>query len=93
MPSHSMIRHLDEDFVLEQDWRWSGKHYQRTANDWLANYDAHEAELNVILARTYGAEARIWKRRWRLFFLATSELFGACSGEAWGVSHYRLRPR
>jgi cyclopropane-fatty-acyl-phospholipid synthase len=30
--------------------------------------------------------------RWRLFFLATSGLFGHRGGEEWGVSHYRLRP-
>jgi cyclopropane-fatty-acyl-phospholipid synthase len=33
----------------------------------------------------------LWQRRWRLFFLATSGLFGAKGGEDWGVSHYRLR--
>jgi cyclopropane-fatty-acyl-phospholipid synthase len=93
MPSHGMIRHLDEHFILEQEWRWNGKHYQRTADDWLANYDEHETEIDAILARIYGADAQIWKRRWRLFFLATSGLFGARDGEAWGVSHYRLRPR
>jgi cyclopropane-fatty-acyl-phospholipid synthase len=93
MPSHGMIRHLDRDFVLEQDWRWNGDHYRRTADDWLANYDTHAVEIDTILTAVYGARAQLWKRRWRLFFLATSGLFGSCSGEAWGVSHYLLRPR
>lgn len=93
MPSHRMIQYLDEDFVVEQDWRWSGRHYARTANDWLANFDANAPRIEAILAGVYGRNAQLWKRRWRLFFLATAGLFGAGDGEAWGVSHYRLRPR
>jgi cyclopropane-fatty-acyl-phospholipid synthase len=92
MPSHGMIRLLDKDFALEQDWRWSGQHYQRTAEDWLANYDANADAIGRILKQVYGAEATLWRRRWRLFFLATAGLFGAQGGEPWGVSHYRLRP-
>ena len=30
-------------------------------------------------------------RRWRLFFLATSGLFGYADGREWGVSHYRMK--
>ena len=45
-----------------------------------------------VLREVYGAEAPLWKRRWRLFFLATAGLFGHAGGEEWGVSHYRLRP-
>ena len=38
------------------------------------------------------ADANLWRRRWRLFFLATAGLFGHSRGEEWGVSHYRLKP-
>lgn len=93
MPSHGLIRRLEAPFAVEEEWRWSGVHYQRTAEDWLANYDAHTASIFDILRRVYGGAAALWMRRWRLFFLATAELFGAAHGEAWGVSHYRLRPR
>jgi cyclopropane-fatty-acyl-phospholipid synthase len=92
MPSHGMIRHLDGSFRVERDWRWDGTHYQRTADHWLANYDAHGAAIDAILAEVYGADAALWRRRWRLFFLATSGLFGARDGTEWGVSHYRLAP-
>jgi cyclopropane-fatty-acyl-phospholipid synthase len=44
------------------------------------------------LAEVYGVHADLWRRRWRLFFLATAGLFGLANGEDWGVSHYRLRP-
>ena len=86
------MRQFPECFAVEQEWRWSGRHYQRTALDWLANFDANRLEIGRILAATYGAEARLWARRWRLFFLATAGLFGHQGGEEWGVSHYRLRP-
>ncbi len=92
MPSHAMIRHIDAPFTVEADWRWSGLHYARTANDWLARFDANPAEVDRVLRATYGAEWQLWRRRWRLFFLATAGLFGAEGGETWGVSHYRLRP-
>ena len=32
----------------------------------------------------------LWRRRWRLFFLATAGLFGHANGDEWGVSHYRF---
>jgi cyclopropane-fatty-acyl-phospholipid synthase len=79
-------------FELVQDWRWNGENYARTANDWLANFDRDEAAIAQLFAGVYGDDARLWMRRWRLFFLATAGLFGHRGGEEWGVSHYLLRP-
>ena len=90
MPSHGLIRHFDDLFTVEAEWRWSGEHYARTARAWLANYDRHAEEIAAILGEVYGRDATLWGRRWRLFFLATEGLFGHRSGEEWGVSHYRL---
>ncbi len=92
MPSHGLIRAFPDLFHVEADWRWSGVHYERTANDWLANFDRHKARIDAVLRPVYGVETEVWKRRWRLFFLATAGLFGHRGGETWGVSHYRLRP-
>jgi cyclopropane-fatty-acyl-phospholipid synthase len=92
MPSHALIREFLDLFAVEGDWRWSGAHYAKTAEAWLANYDRHAFELNTVLREVYGPDARLWGRRWRLFFLATAGLFGHAGGEEWGVSHYRLRP-
>ena len=92
MPSHGLIRHVAERFEVEAEWRWSGTHYARTAQDWLANFDRNEEAVTAVLRDVYGAEAALWKRRWRLFFLATARLFGHAGGAEWGVSHYRLRP-
>jgi cyclopropane-fatty-acyl-phospholipid synthase len=93
MPSHGLIRLLAVPFDVEAEWRWSGEHYRRTAQDWLANYDANATAIATILREVYGTEAAVWTRRWRLFFLATAGLFGARGGSEWGISHYTLRPR
>ena len=91
MPSHGLLREFSDLFAIEQEWRWSGVNYARTALDWLGNFDAAGDEIDAILEKTYGAEARLWRRRWRLFFLATAGLFGDSGGAEWGVSHYRLK--
>ena len=92
MPSHRLIRRFPQLFEIEDEWQWNGTHYQRTAEDWLRLYDAGAETITPILYDTYGHDAELWRRRWRLFFLATAGLFGHAGGTAWGVSHYRLRP-
>ncbi|ODT89246.1 cyclopropane-fatty-acyl-phospholipid synthase family protein [Phenylobacterium sp. SCN 70-31] len=92
MPSHGLIAQFPDLFVLEDDWRWNGTHYQKTALHWLENYDRNIAAIRPVLADVYGSQATLWHRRWRLFFLATAGLFGHRGGQEWGVSHYRLRP-
>ncbi|TAM98300.1 MAG: class I SAM-dependent methyltransferase [Rhizobiaceae bacterium] len=92
MPSHGLIWHFPDCFAVEEDWRWSGLYYRRTAMDWLARFDANREQINRILREVYGADAALWRQRWRLFYLATAGLFGHAGGEEWGVSHYLLRP-
>lgn len=92
MPSHGLVREFSDSFTVERDWRWNGKHYERTALDWLDNFDRNREAIRTIFNATYGQEAALWIRRWRMFFLATAGLFGHAGGEEWGVSHYRLRP-
>jgi cyclopropane-fatty-acyl-phospholipid synthase len=91
MPSHHLIRQYADLFDVEKEWRWSGMHYQRTALDWLGNFDAQREEIEAILRKLYGNDTGLWMRRWRWFFLATSGLFGYADGSEWGVSHYRMR--
>jgi cyclopropane-fatty-acyl-phospholipid synthase len=91
MPSHDLIHTFGDLFEVEEEWRWSGVHYQRTARDWLENFDANRDEIDAVLRETYGSDAALWRKRWRLFFLATEGLFGDCDGKEWGVSHYRLK--
>jgi cyclopropane-fatty-acyl-phospholipid synthase len=91
MPSHGLIRQFSDLVEVEEEWWWNGNHYQRTSDQWLENFDRNAAEVARVLRGFYGADALLWLRRWRLFLLATSGLFGHSGGKEWGVSHYRLR--
>jgi cyclopropane-fatty-acyl-phospholipid synthase len=91
MPSHHLIRQYQDLFEIEKEWRWSGTHYQRTALDWLGNFDRNRGEIEAILRKVYGNDTALWMRRWRWFFLATAGLFGHAGGSEWGVSQYRMR--
>jgi cyclopropane-fatty-acyl-phospholipid synthase len=92
MPSQALIRAFPDLFEVEQEWRWDGTHYQRTALDWLALFDANTAGIEPVLRDVYGRDTGLWMRRWRLFYLATAGLFGNAGGREWGVSHWRLKP-
>jgi cyclopropane-fatty-acyl-phospholipid synthase len=92
MPSHGLIAQFPDLFAVEAEWVWNGRHYKRTALDWLANFDRNAEAVMRIMEDVYASDARLWFRRWRLFFLSTAGLFGHASGEEWGVSHYRLAP-
>jgi cyclopropane-fatty-acyl-phospholipid synthase len=91
MPSHHLIRQYADLLEVEKEWRWSGVHYQRTAQDWLDNFDCHRDEIERVLRELHGGETALWMRRWRWFLLATAGLFGYAGGSEWGVGHYRLK--
>lgn len=40
-------------------------HYQRSAQDWLDNFDANRDEIERVLREVYGSETALWMRRWR----------------------------
>jgi cyclopropane-fatty-acyl-phospholipid synthase len=89
MPSDGLPLLYQDRLMLRGQWRWSGRHYERTANAWLANVDARRAEALAVLASVYGeADAALWLQRWRVFFMACAELFGHRGGQEWWVSHY-----
>ncbi|NCA71510.1 MAG: class I SAM-dependent methyltransferase [Sphingobacteriia bacterium] len=89
MPSDDLPLHFQDDLKLVTRWRWSGRHYERTLNAWVARMDAARERIWPILEATYGpAGASLWWMRWRLFFMACAELFGYRRGQEWYVSHY-----
>jgi cyclopropane-fatty-acyl-phospholipid synthase len=94
MPSDDLPLRFQEDLRLVDRHRWSGHHYERTANAWLENIDARRESVLPVLAETYGADrAEQWFQRWRIFFMACAELFGLEQGREWYVSHYRFERR
>jgi cyclopropane-fatty-acyl-phospholipid synthase len=91
MPSDELATRFQEDLRCVERWRWDGRHYEKTANAWLANLDGARDALMPVLAATYGErEAALWLQRWRIFFMACAELFGYRKGQEWWVSHYLL---
>ena len=89
MPSDELALRFQDRLRLLDRWRWDGRHYEKTANAWLANLDARRDVALDVLAGVYGiAQAEQWFQRWRIFFMACAELFGFRGGQEWWVSHY-----
>jgi cyclopropane-fatty-acyl-phospholipid synthase len=94
MPAHDLLPQFQDRLQLVSDWKVNGTHYQRTAEHWLQNMDAHRAEILPIFAETYGADQQTkWWAYWRVFYMACAELWGYRGGEEWLVSHYLFRVR
>lgn len=92
MPSDDLPLHFQDHLRLVNKWRWNGQHYEKTANAWLANMDAHHDAITPLLENTYGKpQAELWRQRWRIFYMACAELFGYKDGQEWWVSHYLFR--
>ncbi len=89
MPSDGLFLRFADHMQMTRQWRWGGMNYSRTSEHWLANLDRQKSKIMPILVQTYGpTEAVRWFNRWRMFFLAVSELFATDSGQQWWVSHY-----
>jgi cyclopropane-fatty-acyl-phospholipid synthase len=88
MPSADLPLRFQQHLQLESRWAWSGRHYERTANAWLANMDERQAQIMLLLEDCYGDSAAQWFQRWRIFFMACAELFATRNGQEWFVSHY-----
>ncbi|GAB4189552.1 MAG: cyclopropane-fatty-acyl-phospholipid synthase family protein [Wenzhouxiangellaceae bacterium] len=94
MPSFDTFNEFQQHLQLTQTWRVPGWHYQKTADAWLHNQDSSQDEVMAILRQAYGdAEAKRWWQRWRMFFMACSELFGYRQGQEWLVGHYLWQRR
>ena len=92
MPSHDLLTRFQDDLTLVSDWQVDGTHYQRTAEHWLQNMDAHRDAILPLLGDTYGREhVTKWWAYWRIFYLSCAELWGYRGGREWLVSHYLFR--
>jgi len=94
MPAAGLLPMFGDHLRIEDRWLLPGTHYQKTAEAWLANLDSARDEVTKLFESTYGpGEAAMWVERWRVFFMACAELFGADAGTQWQVAHYRFRRR
>ena len=92
MPSEHLFAHFQTDLLLHDHWWLSGNHYRDTANAWLDNMNTNRDAIRSIFHNVYGPDTERWIRRWRMFFMAVSELFGYDNGNEWGIGHYLFGP-
>jgi len=91
MPSHDLLLYFQDDLRIDNVWRMSGTHYEKTSLAWVNKMDQNKEEVMKIFSDTYGDDnARVWFQRWRIFFMSCEKLFGYDNGSEWGVSHYRF---
>jgi cyclopropane-fatty-acyl-phospholipid synthase len=91
MPARDTLLHFQDVLTVERQWDYSGEHYRRTAEAWLSNLDQFRKPISDLFNRVYGpGNGHLWVQRWRMFFMACSELFGFDDGGQWMVAHYRF---
>ncbi|AZZ38289.1 SAM-dependent methyltransferase [Bdellovibrio sp. qaytius] len=91
MPARNLFDQFNKNLTVSQKWDWNGTHYQKTLEAWLEKMDQNEDQVRVLFKNTYGAEnVELWVNRWRVFYMACSELFGFNGGNEWAVTHYLL---
>lgn len=89
MPSDDLLFYFQKQLKITGHWHWDGTHYEKTANAWLQNMDAHKKEILPVLKNVYGEkQTQKWWMYWRIFFMACAELWGYKNGREWFVSHY-----
>ena len=93
MPSADLLPTAAEAFTVEASWPVNGTHYSRTLEAWLHNQDAARDAVMPTFRKCYASDAKLWFQRWRIFYLACSELFAFDHGEEWMVMHYRFGRR
>lgn len=94
MPSDDLLLYFARDFEIVNHWVVNGKHYEKTANEWLNNFDRNRSQIARIFEKTYGKENSVkWINYWRVFFMSCAELWGYNKGNEWQVSHYLFERR
>ncbi|KIJ04747.1 hypothetical protein PAXINDRAFT_94351, partial [Paxillus involutus ATCC 200175] len=98
MPSHDLLAYFQSDLTLVRSWYINGRHYSRTLEDWLNKQDRNANEGIAELERdaeSKGLSKEVGRKafyRFRVFYMACSELFNTHDGQEWGVGHYLFKP-
>lgn len=92
MPSFDQFSAFGELFELQDRWSINGVHYGKTLDAWLKQFDQNSDQITPILKKVYGDQWFKWQQRWRVFLMASSELFRYAEGNEWFLGHYLLQP-
>lgn len=76
LPSAAQVAEAADEIMVLEDWHNFGTHYDPTLRSWLANFDAHWAEL----ADDYGER---FYRMWRYYLLCCAGSFRARKNHLW----------
>ena len=91
MPSSTLLVSAAEGILnCEDKWFVNGEHYSKTLEAWLDKQDANKESVMQTFRDCYGKDAKLWFQRWRIFYMACSELFAYNQGKEWPVMHYRF---
>lgn len=88
MPAKDLLLRYQQHLTLQSQTIWDGTHYEKTSNAWLEKMDQQSDAVEVCFTTAYGDDWKIWRQRWRMFYMACAELFGFNVGSEWYVSHY-----
>ncbi|TFK70572.1 S-adenosyl-L-methionine-dependent methyltransferase [Pluteus cervinus] len=97
MASHDLFLYFQDDVTLLRSWYISGVHYSRTAEDWIRAQDKNakaclkELEEDAVAKGKSAGEGKRTFHRFRVFYMACSELFNMDNGQQWGVGHYLFK--
>jgi cyclopropane-fatty-acyl-phospholipid synthase len=93
MPSRTLLAETARpEMEIQDEWWVPGSHYARTCEAWLGRLDGSRSQVEEALTPVYGrADVDVWVQRWRMFFMACSEMFAFDGGRQWGVVHQTFR--
>ncbi|KAJ3335562.1 hypothetical protein HDU93_005040 [Gonapodya sp. JEL0774] len=98
MPSLDLFLHFPAHLHLLDRWSVDGRHYSLTLESWLRLMDAHHDTIMPVFETAYkesqergDGDATAWWNRWRVFYVACSELFKYNGGSEWFVGHYLFK--
>ncbi|KAE9403851.1 S-adenosyl-L-methionine-dependent methyltransferase [Gymnopus androsaceus JB14] len=97
MLSHDSLLYFQDDLSIVRTWYIPGSHYSKTLEAWLKLQDKNEkAGLEELRLDTKAKgkdpiEGLKTFYRFRVFYMACSELFNFNEGQEWGVGHYLFR--
>ncbi|KAJ6594373.1 S-adenosyl-L-methionine-dependent methyltransferase [Mycena capillaripes] len=97
MPSHDTLLYFQSDLTLVRSWYLPGTHYSRSLEDWLKLQDMNakeglkELREDALANGRTEADAVAMFHRFRVFYMACSELFNMDKGQQWGVGHYLFK--